>query len=121
MAPGYEGEHPSPQQLQEFCNLGYAEGCTRLPRERPWDSIRFGARTVSIAAAENGGKQRIHIRYVCERAHLPAGHGVLEFNPAQGQWLTQHVDIRIQRMAECFLASYLDARKNREATGAAAS
>jgi hypothetical protein len=114
MAPGHEGESPTQQQLQEFCNLGYAEGCTRLPRERPWDSVRFGARTVSIAG-DNGGEQRIHIRYVCERAHLPAEHGVLEFDPAEAQWSKQHLDAQIQRMAECFLASYRDARRNRGA------
>jgi hypothetical protein len=46
-APGHAGEVPSQEELREFCNLGYAEGCGRLPRERAWDSVRFAARTVS--------------------------------------------------------------------------
>jgi hypothetical protein len=45
-APGHENAAPSPEELRDFCNLGYAENCGRLPRERAWDSVRFGARTV---------------------------------------------------------------------------
>ena len=33
-APGHEGARPSDQELQEFCNLGYAAKCSRLPAER---------------------------------------------------------------------------------------
>jgi hypothetical protein len=107
-APGHDGEAPSQEELQQFCNLGYADGCTRLPREREWDSVRFDARTIVDAAKNN---QRVQIRYICERAHLPAENGLLEFALAQASWIKRHPDARVQRMAECFLASYL-ARQN---------
>jgi hypothetical protein len=118
-APGHDGEAPSPEDLREFCNLGYAENCPRLPREREWDSVRFGARTFAATIASGNGThgtgERIQVRYVCERNHRPAEHGVLEFDPAAQRWEKRHRDHRVQRMAECFLASYLDRRKTQEA------
>ncbi|MFZ3276379.1 MAG: hypothetical protein WA182_05690 [Candidatus Sulfotelmatobacter sp.] len=119
-APGHEGETPSQEELREFCNLGYAEGCARLPREREWDSVRFAARAVGTDA-ENGARGRIHVRYVCERGHRPAGHGTLEFDAFEALWVERHRDGRVQRMAECFLASFLEKRKKQEVTRAAAS
>jgi hypothetical protein len=121
-APGHEGEAPSPEELRDFCNLGYAEGCARLPRHRTWDSVRFGARTVGNDA-RNGSRRRVHVRYVCERGHRPAGHGLLEFDAHEDEvrCSTPHSDGRLQRMAECFLASYLEGRKNQDVTQAAAS
>jgi len=117
-APEHEGETPSHDELREFCNLGYAEGCGRLPRERAWDSVRFAARRVgSDADRWTGG--RIQIRYVCERGHCPAEHGMLEFDPVASQWQELHHDERVQRMAECFLESYVEKRKRREVTQAA--
>ncbi len=110
-APGHDGETPSQEELQQFCNLGYAAGCPRLPAERTWDSVRFGARTMVSASAAD---PHIRLRYVCERAHRPADHGLLEFDPASTSWSTQHPDPRLQRMAECFLMAYLETRKNRE-------
>jgi hypothetical protein len=95
--------------LREFCNLGYAAECGRLPQERAWDSIRFGARFVSDGDSANGS--RIRLRYVCERAHLPAEHGTLEFNVSHAHWHKGHSDVRLQRMAECFLAAYLEKRR----------
>lgn len=118
-APGHDGESPSTEQLQQFCNLGYAEGCPRLPRERRWDSVRFGARNAT--AAPNAGKPSLHIRFVCERAHLPVEHGLLEFDIAAGQWLKQHPEGQVQRLAECFLSSYLPQRRGQETARAAAS
>jgi hypothetical protein len=47
------------------------------------------------------------LRYVCERNHRPAEHGDLEFDLAQAVWLRLHEDARVQKMAECFLESYL--------------
>lgn len=117
-APGHEGETPSQEELQEFCNLGYAERCGRLPRERVWDSVRFTARTVS---GENGTGGRIQLRYVCERGHRPAEHGMLQFDPAQARWEPSHRDSRVQRMAECFLESYVENRNIREVMRVAAS
>ena len=115
-APGHEGETPSQEELQEFCILGYAEGCGRLPHERPWDSIRFAARVVN--AQNNGAGQRIQILYVCERKHLPAAHGLLEFDAAQAHCARPHSDSRVQKMAECFLAAYVEKRSKEEVRAA---
>lgn len=49
----------------------------------------------------------LRLLYVCEREHLPVSHGELEFDLAQGRWPRRHDDPRIQKMAECFLESYL--------------
>lgn len=119
-APGHERETPSPEDLHEFCNLGYAEGCGRLPRDRQWDSVRFAARTACGDAKAVAG-ERIQVRYVCERDHLPAEHGMLEFDFAEQRWEKRHRDDRVQRMAECFLASYVEKRKRQEAASAVAS
>jgi hypothetical protein len=62
---------------------------------------------------------RIHIRYVCERKHLPADHGVLEFQVIKDQWVQRHPDSRVQRMAECFLEVYLEKRKRIESESVA--
>jgi hypothetical protein len=118
-APGHEGENPTVVELQQFCNLGYAESCPRLPRERPWDQVRFGARNVS--SSSNGSKQCIHMSYVCERSHLPVEHGVLEFDVSADRWIKRHPESQLQRLAECFLDSYLQARRNQQPAGAAAS
>ena len=70
--------HPM-KNCGSFCNLGYAEGCGRLPGERAWDSVRFAV----LENREREGKSaggRIQIRYVCEREHRPAEHGTLEFD-----------------------------------------
>ncbi|MDQ1390376.1 MAG: hypothetical protein QOF56_3830 [Acidobacteriaceae bacterium] len=112
-APGHEGEVPSQEELREFCNLGYAERCGRLPRERVWDSVRFAARTVGNEGM-SGSSGRIQVRYVCERGHCPVEHGVLEFDSVSGQWNSPHRDDRVQRMAECFLQSYVERRRSQE-------
>ena len=119
-APGHEGENPSQEDLQDFCNLGYAEGCGRLPDERPWDSIRFVAKTLD-SDVNSRTSRHIQLRYVCERAHRPAEHGFLEFDAVQSQWTYRHSDARLQRMAECFLASYLEKRKRPQMPGTVAS
>ncbi len=119
-APGHEGDTPSPEDLREFCNLGYAEGCQRLPRDREWDSVRFAARTACGDAKAAAG-ERVQVRYVCERDHLPAEHGMLEFDAAEQRWEKRHRDDRVQRMAECFLASYVEKRKRADVIPAVAS
>lgn len=119
-APGHENTVPSQDDLREYCNLGYAANCRLLPRERVWDSIRFGARTVFVDGKNLMGGQ-IQIRYVCEREHLPVEHGTLTFDSLAAHWELKHSDDRVQRMAECFLASYLEKRKKREANPALAS
>jgi hypothetical protein len=110
-APGHVGEAPSQEELRDFCNLGYAEGCGRLPQERAWDSVRFAARTVG---GENGTGGRIQVCYVCERGHRPAEHGMLEFDLVGARWEQSHRDRRVQRMAECFLESYVEKNRRRE-------
>jgi hypothetical protein len=105
-APGHEGAAPADEELQEFCNLGYAAKCARLPQDRKWDSVRFGARLDNNA--ENTQEARVQLRYICERNHLPADHGQLEFHVIENHWIQRHPDSRVQRMAECFLAVYLE-------------
>ena len=117
-APGHEGEVPSREALEEFCNLGYAENCTRLPRERPWDAVRFAvsvehseASGFRNASSETGGitthRYIIHVEYVCELQHRPKDHGKLEFDGQAMQWVRRHPDVRVQKMAECFLETCL--------------
>jgi hypothetical protein len=98
-APGHEGAQPTDEELREFCNLGYAAGCARLPQERDCDAVRF-------SVARDRGSQLL-LWFVCESAHRPAGHGTLEYDALLGQWLSSHPDPRIQKMAECYLQFYL--------------
>jgi hypothetical protein len=109
-APGHEGVQPSHQELQEFCNLGYAARCPRLPRERACDAVRFGV------ASDRGSQLRLW--FVCEIGHRPAEHGRLEYDLSCGQWIGCHRDPRIQKMAECYLESYLLRRIQPMAAGA---
>jgi len=119
-ASGHEGETPSQEELREFCNLGYAERCPRRPPDPVWDSVRFGARSLESDASD-ANSRRILIRYVCEREHRPAEHGMLEFDARRGRWEKSHSDPRVQRMAECFLASYLERKKQQSVERLAAS
>ena len=111
-APQHENEIPPQHIVEAFCNLGYATSCPWAPAERPWDAVRF-----AISAPQKAGRQdrregehrsrSIRIVYVCERNHLPAEHGELEFNLQKSIWLTPHPDMRLQKMAECFLKSQM--------------
>lgn len=98
-APGHEGVRPSDRELREGCNLGYARACPRLPRQRSSDAVRF-----SLARDRD---QVLSVQFVCEIAHAPGEHGMLEFDAAAGRWSSAHADARIQKMAECYLESYL--------------
>jgi len=98
-APGHEGVRPTDEELRELCNLGYAASCSRLPRERACDAVRF-------SVARDRGSQLL-LWFVCEAGHRPAGHGTLEYDVSFGQWTSRHSDPRIQKMAECYLESYL--------------
>jgi len=100
-APGHEQAQPSHQEL-ESCNLGYAKSCPRLPKERSCDAVRFAV------ASNSGGK--ISLQCVFESEYLPAGHGVLEYDSLLKNWIAVHPEPRIQKLAECFLQSYLDRR-----------
>jgi hypothetical protein len=102
-APGHQQTAPNNQEL-EFCNLGYAKTCPRLPHQRSCDAIRFGV------AGDSENRTSVH--FVFEIAHLPAGHGTLEYDRLMGGWLSPHPDPRIQKMADCFLRSYLDRKQH---------
>jgi hypothetical protein len=115
-APGHEGELPPQHVLEAFCNLGYAECCAWAPRERAWDAVRFApsAPRDSTARSNNreavGSGRLIQLRFVCERNHRPVEDGSLEFDLQQAIWVRRHRDPRLQKMAECFLESYLKKR-----------
>jgi hypothetical protein len=121
-APGHEGDVPTQNNVESFCNLGYATGCTWAPQQRPWDAVRFA---VSAPAQLNSRGQSwptqsspptdaqartLRLVYVCEHDHHPIANGELEFDLSQTTWIRRHDDTRIQRMAECFLDSYLKRR-----------
>ena len=96
---------PATHEL-ESCNLGYAQTCQRLPKERDYDAIRFGVVRDSSSL--------ISLKYVLEMAHQPAGDGSLEYDRSLGRWYSTYPEPRIQKMAECFLQSYLDRRDREE-------
>jgi hypothetical protein len=98
-APGNEGVEPTNQELREFCNLGYAATCPRLPKERAYDAVRF-------SIARDRGTQ-LEFWFVCESEHRPASRGTLQYDLSLGRWVSSHADLRIQKMAECYLQSYL--------------
>lgn len=90
---------PAEDELREFCNLGYARRCARIPAERESDAVRF-------AVAKDGG-DRILLHYCCERNHAPVQHGQLQYDCRTRAWPVAHQDPRIQRQAECYLEVYL--------------
>lgn len=113
-APGHEGEVPAQDVLEAFCNLGYASSCHWSPQERVCDAVRFAVNAPLDSARRSapsnppGVPARILLlRYVCEKNNRPVDQGDLEFDLARATWLRRHDDARIQKMAECFLDSYL--------------
>jgi hypothetical protein len=100
-APGHERAVPDNQEL-EACNLGYAKACPRLPVERNCDAVRF--------AVTNDSGGRISVQFVFEAEYRPTGHGVLEYDAVLKDWVLPHAEVRIQRLAECFLQVYLERR-----------
>lgn len=109
-APGHEGARPTPEDLHECCNLGYASKCSRIPADRSWDAVRF--------AVAREDKSQVVLNFVCERSHRPVEHGQLRFEIFSQDCLAPHPDLRIQRMAACFLQSHL-ARSRRQLPAAA--
>jgi hypothetical protein len=110
-APGHENEMPPQDIVEAFCNLGYATGCTWAPQQRTCDSVRFAV-AAPIArdkrnAALDPPARILRLTYVCERDHRPGEQGELQFDLSEALWLRKHDDARIQKMAECFLESYL--------------
>ena len=112
-APGHEGEVPAQDILEAFCNLGYASSCNWAPSEGAWDAVRFAVVSPDAAARRNQAAdvdstaRSMQLHYVCERDHRPVAHGELIFDLPNASWVLRHNDARIQRMAECFLESYL--------------
>jgi len=98
-AQSAEGWIPSEQNLREYCNLGYARDCGRLPKERAADALRFG-----VVYDRQG---EIAVQYVMEIACRPSAHGRLLYNVSSNSWVREHDDSRIQRMAGCYLEAYL--------------
>lgn len=101
-APGHEGAQPSDEDLHQFCNLGYATSCSRLPSQRDCDAVRFSL------ACDQGS--RLQVWFVCETGHRPAKHGTLEYDVERGIWISLHPDPCIRKMLECYVQSYLDRR-----------
>ncbi len=106
-AAGDEQVVPSDDELRQYCNLGYAAQCRRLPAQRQFDAARF-----SVARDRD---QRIEICYVLETGHRPGSHGVLAYDAAAGRWAATHPDPRIQAMAACYLESYFERRQSARA------
>jgi hypothetical protein len=99
---GTEGITPSENELRDFCNIGYAGGCARMPAARCADGVRF-----AIARDEDS---RIVLHYVSERLHEPVEYGRLEYDCAQHLWPAPLRDACLQRQAECYVATYLERR-----------
>ena len=108
-APGHEGTLPESSEIHEFCNMGYASTCHRLPVQRACDAVRFGI------AHDRG--QQVSIWFICETQHRPGEYGKLEYDGQRGGWAHSHADARIQKMAECYLESYLQRRPKPSQTG----
>lgn len=112
-APGHEGKIPQQDVLEAFCNLGYATSCSWAPRERMWDAVRFAVAVPAETEKRSNRANdldRAHSIGICcvrERNHRPVQRDDLEFDPQNAIWLRSHEDARIQKMAECFLESYL--------------
>lgn len=101
-APGQGEARPSETELKHGCNMGYAKSCGRLPAERHADAVRF------CLGEESDGVLRV--LFVCEREYLPVSHGDLLYRRATGEWPKRHDDVRLQRMAECYVEARLSRR-----------
>jgi hypothetical protein len=101
---GVGPQTPSDAELKDFCNLGYAGQCSKLPAERRADCVRF-------AVARHQG-DRIMLSYVYEREHTPVEHGELEYDCATQRWLVALEDTCVQRQAECYLGTYLERKQS---------
>jgi hypothetical protein len=108
---------PSDTELRDFCNVGYARQCSKLPADRRADAVRFSVASQAgdneasdIDASDN--EDLIIVRYVCERDHAPVDHGELRYQPSSGQFHGGPEDAVLRRQAECYVAAYLERRSN---------
>jgi hypothetical protein len=99
-APGCAGRKPGDEELKESCNLGYAIACAHLPKERAADAVHFAA----------NGEEIVKVNYVMVKDQAPGEHGMLEFDTSANKWRVEHSDANIQRMAECYVESWLKRR-----------
>lgn len=110
-APGHDGETPSQDVLEAFCNLGYASSCGWAPQAREWDAVRFAVSAPSplnpALRADALPARFLKLIYICERDHRPVSQGELVFDLENAAWLRPHDDARVQKMAECFVDTYL--------------
>jgi hypothetical protein len=106
-APGHEGFIPASEEIKENCNLGYAITCPRLPEKRVCDAVRF-------SVARDSGSHII-LWVVFESAHRPTGHGTLEYQVPARRWASPHPNERVQKMAECYVQSYLSRKQGARA------
>lgn len=93
---------PNEEELKTACNLGYAKACSRLPRDRAADAVRFAK------GDEHDGL--VHIRFAYERDYLPAGHGELIYQTATRHWQTADASPCLLRMAECYIEAHMARR-----------
>ncbi|MBZ5524694.1 MAG: hypothetical protein LAP21_20845 [Acidobacteriia bacterium] len=93
---------PSAEELRDFCNVGYAGRCSRLPSDRRGDVIRF-----SVAAEQDG---LVTLRYVCERDHAPVEHGELHYELSSRRFRSAPADAILLRQAECYVEVYMERR-----------
>lgn len=99
MAPGRAGVEAEEAELKEFCNIGYANSCAHLPTDRKADAVRF--------AVARDGSSTLSLDWVMEREHLPVEHGTLEYDASAQRWSVAHEDPCVQRMAECYIETYI--------------
>lgn len=97
---------PTEAELRDFCNLGYAGQCSRMPPERRADCVRF-------AVASDQGV-RITMHYIYERDHAPVEWGLVDYDCAARRWFSPLQDEVVQRQAECYLAMYLERRPRQD-------
>ncbi|MEY2412466.1 MAG: hypothetical protein QOD84_1072 [Acidobacteriaceae bacterium] len=98
-AQGTEQISPNENEVREFCNMGYALKCSRLPSMREWDAVRF--------SVVRDWRSHLSLQYVCEINHIPSEHGKLEYDVTEAKWTASHNNARVQKMAECYVEAYL--------------
>ncbi len=101
---------PTETEQRDYCNLGYAKDCARMPEDRCADCVRF-------ALSKDDGT-KIAIQYVYERSHEPVRHGVVEYDCVAHSWIVSlDDDVVVQRQAACYLAAYLERRPRTKGIG----
>lgn len=101
-APGHDGAVPSDEELKQGCNLGYARSCSRLPKERVSDAVRF-----SVLRDRDG---QVSICYIAELNYLPQEQGTLHYAVEQKSWSDSSAGANVKTLAQAFLESYLSRR-----------